>query len=196
MNENGGKNNTILLTVIAIATLLVVVTGATFAYFAAVVKGNDEATSIQITASQSGTQISLEGAEALDLTNIYPRTEAWATKDITLKNTPVAGSSTTATYTFYMNVDTNSFEDGDLQFTFTKKGETESTTKTKLGATGTKGETATSIATGTVNISTANEITYTLKVYFVDNPNKNQNPGEGSKTARFYVSQTWVENNQ
>ena len=28
MNENGGKNNTILLTVIAIATLLVVVTGA------------------------------------------------------------------------------------------------------------------------------------------------------------------------
>ena len=31
---------------------------------------------------------------------------------------------------------------------------------------------------------------------FVDNPNKNQNPGEDSKTARFYVSQTWVENNQ
>ena len=95
-----------------------------------------------------------------------------------------------------MNVDTNSFETGDLQFTFTKKGETESTTKTNLGAAETKGETATSIATGTVNISTANEITYTLKVYFVDNPNKNQNPGEGSKTARFYVSQTWVENNQ
>ena len=196
MNENGGKNNTILLTVIAIATLLVVVTGATFAYFAAVVKNNDEATSIQITASESGTQISLEGGEALDLTNIYPRTEAWATKDITLKNTQVAGSSTKATYTFYMNVDTNSFEDGDLQFTFTKKGETESTTKTNLGAAGTKGKTATSIASGTVNISTANVITYTLKVYFVDNPNKNQNPGEGSKTARFYVSQTWVENNQ
>ena len=31
MNENGGKSSTILLTVIAIATLLVVVTGATFA---------------------------------------------------------------------------------------------------------------------------------------------------------------------
>ncbi len=196
MNENGGKSSTILLTVIGIATLLVVVTGATFAYFAAIVNGTDNATSIQITASQNGTKISLEGGEALDLTNIYPRTEAWATKDITLKNDAVAESSTTATYTFYMNVDTNSFEDGDLQFTFTKKGETESTTKTKLGAAGTKGETATSIATGTVNIGTANVITYTLKVYFVDNPNKNQNPGEGSKAAKFYVSQTWVENNQ
>ena len=95
-----------------------------------------------------------------------------------------------------MNVDTNSFDAGDLQFTFTKKGETESTTKTKLGAAGTKGETATSIATGSVNISTANEITYTLKVYFVNDTTKNQNPGEGSKTAKFYVSQTWVENNQ
>ena len=196
MNENGGKSSTILLTVIGIATLLVVVTGATFAYFAARVIGTDDATSIQITASENGTQISLEGGEALELTNIYPRTEAWATKDITLKNEGVAGTSTTATYTFYMNVDTNSFEDGDLQFTFTEKGKTESTTKTKLGATGTKGETATSIATGTVNISDDNVITYTLKVYFVDNPNKNQNPGEGSKTARFYVSQTWVENNQ
>lgn len=196
MNENGGKSSTILLTVIGIATLLVVVTGATFAYFAAIVNGNDNATSIQITASESGTKITFEGGEALDLTNIYPRTEAWATKDITIKNDAVAGSSTTATYTFYMNVDTNSFETGDLQFTFTKKGETESTTKTNLGAAGTKGETATSIATGSVNISTANVITYTLKVYFVDNPNKNQNPGNGSKTAKFYVSQTWVENNQ
>ena len=196
MNENGGKSSTILLTVIGIATLLVVVTGATFAYFAAIVKNNDNATSIQITASENGTHISLEGGEAVDLTNIYPRTEAWATKDITLKNEAVTGSSTTATYTFYMNVETNTFDAGDLQFTFTKKGETEATGKTNLGATGTKGATATSIATGTVNISTANVITYTLKVYFVNATDRNQNPCDGYKTAKFYVSQTWVENNK
>lgn len=61
MNENGGKNNTILLTVIAIATLLVVVTGATFAYFAAVVKGNDTASSISIKASETGQTLTLGG---------------------------------------------------------------------------------------------------------------------------------------
>ena len=68
MNENGGKNNTILLTVIAIATLLVVVTGATFAYFAAVVRGNENASSIQITASREGTTLTFQGGDAITLT--------------------------------------------------------------------------------------------------------------------------------
>ena len=54
MNENGGKSSTILLTVIGIATLLVVVVGATFAYFAAQVTGNENVSSLNVTAAANG----------------------------------------------------------------------------------------------------------------------------------------------
>ena len=46
------KKNTMLLTVIAVATLLVAVVGATFAYFSVTVKG-DESTSTSVTGSTS-----------------------------------------------------------------------------------------------------------------------------------------------
>ena len=109
MNENGGKNNTILLTVIAIATLLVVVTGATFAYFAAVVRGNENASSIIITAAENGTTITASGGEPVTLQNIYPRgTTAgseWATKTLTLTSTKNEGNTGTSVYTFKINVD-------------------------------------------------------------------------------------------
>ena len=109
MNENGGKNNTILLTVIAIATLLVVVTGATFAYFAAVVRGNDAASSISITAASQGTTITASGGEEVRLQKIYPRgTTAgseWVTKTLTLTSTANEGNTGTSVYTFKINVD-------------------------------------------------------------------------------------------
>ena len=120
MNENGGKNNTILLTVIAIATLLVVVTGATFAYFAAVVSGNDKASSISITAASQGTTITASGGEPVKLQNIYPRgTTAgseWATKTLTLTSTKNEGNTGTSVYTFKINVDaSNDFRLHDSQ---------------------------------------------------------------------------------
>lgn len=191
MNENGGKSSTILLTVIGIATLLVVVVGATFAYFAAQVTGNDNSTSIQITASQTGSTITFAGGEKIELTNIYPKTTEWVSREISISNTAVAETTSTATYTFYMNVEENTFDAADLQFTFTKDGDTESETKTQLARTAG----ATQIATGTVNINVVNTIKYTLKVYYVNSTTANQNPGDGSKSASFYVSQTWVESN-
>lgn len=191
MNENGGKSSTILLTVIGIATLLVVVVGATFAYFAAQVTGNDDTTSVQITASETGSTISFTGGEKIELTNIYPKTTEWVSREISISNTAVAGTNSTATYTFYMNVETNTFDAADLQFTFTKEGSQEAETKTQLSKT----TGATQIATGTVNINVVNTIKYTLKVYYVNSTTANQNPGDGSKSASFYVSQTWVETN-
>ena len=109
MNENGGKNNTILLTVIAIATLLVVVTGATFAYFAAVVRGNENASSISITASSTGQTLTLGGGEQVNLTNIYPKGTAagseWVTKNISLSSNALEGNTGTSVYAFTMSVD-------------------------------------------------------------------------------------------
>ena len=51
MNENNNKNNTLLLTVIAVATLLVAVIGATFAYFTANISGTESASTLVVNAA-------------------------------------------------------------------------------------------------------------------------------------------------
>lgn len=70
MNETK-KGNTVLLTVIAVATLLVAVVGATFAYFTASVAGNDTASSVVVKTAQIGTITYTNGNE-VKLENAYP----------------------------------------------------------------------------------------------------------------------------
>ena len=221
MNENGGKNNTILLTVIAIATLLVVVTGATFAYFAAVVSGNDKASSISITAAKNGTTITASGGEPVTLQNIYPRgTTAgseWATKTLTLTSTKNEGNTGTSVYTFKINVDASDdfrlhdsqgnpitdIETNDIKnikFTFTNVPVKDTTITSEEGT-----ETATSVYDASVNgtvigtgvVSNANENTvkYELKVFY-DNASYNQNDGrDKERVFTFHVTYDWKDSN-
>lgn len=221
MNENGGKNNTILLTVIAIATLLVVVTGATFAYFAAVVRGNDAASSISITAAQNGTTITASGGEEVRLQNIYPRgTTAgseWATKTLTLTSTKNEGNTGTSVYTFKINVDESDnfrlhdsqgsvITDNDkndiknIKFTFTNVPVAGTTIQNAEGTT-----TATSvydasvndtvIGTGVVSNANANTVKYELKVFY-DNASYNQNDGRDTERVfTFHVTYDWKDSN-
>lgn len=58
------KKNTMLLTVIAIATLLVAVVGATFAYFSVTASNNATATNVQGSATSTGSAITLETTTA------------------------------------------------------------------------------------------------------------------------------------
>lgn len=99
MNENGGKSSTILLTVIGIATLLVVVVGATFAYFAAQVNGNDTVSSLNVTAAENGTRTEeFTGSNLVVVDKMYPRDDAWAKQQVTLTignaNSQATGSNT------------------------------------------------------------------------------------------------------
>lgn len=209
MNENGGKSNTILLTVIGIATLLVVVTGATFAYFAAIVNGNDTATSIQVTAGNGGT-ITFGGGEEITLSNIFPRGTTtgneWVTKNITLTNSANAGSNTTSKYEFTISLDNNTFDykgtDGNtvtdsdnIKYTFirdidkstgTVTAPTETPTPTKVVS-------GTIIGSGTVANNVANTIAYTLKVYY-DNASYNQNNGQ-EREFSFHIGYTFKDSN-
>ena len=214
MNENGGKNNTILLTVIAIATLLVVVTGATFAYFAAVVRGNESASSISITASETGQTLTLGGGEQVNLTNIYPKGTAagseWVTKNISLSSNALEGNTGTSVYAFTMSVDKNTFDfkDGEtnvkdgtenIKFTFTYDADSSSATfadgKTPSG---TPLSTAVSkqgavIGTGEVKNNVVNRVVYVLKVYY-DNASYNQNNG-AQREFSFHIGYTWKDKN-
>lgn len=201
MNENGGKSNTVLLAVIGIATLLVVVVGATFAYFAAQVNGEDTSV-LNITASDKGTEIEASGLEEVTVANVYPRPEPWVEKVISLKTSNYAqGTSSTATYTFSMVVASN-FVENDLQYTFIKQsGPTDATETAEL----TNLASNTDIAHGTVSLTAPGTITYLLQVYFVNKENVNQNPAVGAttdaqveaanKTARFHVDYTYLPNN-
>ena len=220
MNENGGKNNTILLTVIAIATLLVVVTGATFAYFAAVVRGNENASSISITASSTGQTLTLGGGEQVNLTNIYPKGTAagseWVTKNISLSSNALAGNTGTSVYAFTMLVDKNEFDwvenpgtenaktvtDGtdNIKFTFTYDAENSSATfADKTTPSGTTLATAVSkqgavIGTGEVKNNVANRVVYVLKVYYDNNASYNQNNG-AQREFSFHIGYTWKDKN-
>ena len=215
MNENGGKNNTILLTVIAIATLLVVVTGATFAYFAAVVRGNDTASSISITAANTGQTLTFGGVEEVSLTNIYPKGTAagseWVTKNISLSSNALEGNTGTSVYAFTMSVDTNTFDfkdggtdvnDGteNIKFTFTYDADNSSATfADNTTPSGTTLATAVSkqgavIGTGEVKNNVANRVVYVLKVYYDNNENYNQNNGT-QREFSFHIGYTWKDKN-
>lgn len=213
MNENGGKNNTILLTVIAIATLLVVVTGATFAYFAAVVRGNDAASSISITAASEGTEVSFSGGEEVNLTNIYPKGidagDEWVTKNVTLSSKKT-NSQGTSVYTFTMSSAVNHFDftddegnevkDGteNIKFTFTRDVENSKGTVTgpvetpdPIPVVSKSGNQV--IGSGTVQNNVDNTVVYVLKVYY-DNASYNQNNG-AQREFSFHIGYTWKDSN-
>lgn len=69
--SKGKKENTILLTIVSVATFVVALAGATFAYFTARVSGNDEASSVVVNTAQIGT-ITFETTNEIKLEDAYP----------------------------------------------------------------------------------------------------------------------------
>lgn len=128
MNETK-KGNTVLLTVIAVATLLVAVVGATFAYFTASVAGNDTASSVVVKTAQIGTITYTNGNE-VKLENAYPGATS-ETKTFTV----AADASATANVNYSLNWTnvTNGFVNKeDLVYTLTGANSDASNTTTTL----------------------------------------------------------------
>ena len=73
--DNSKKGNTMLLTVIAVATLLVAIVGATFAYFTATVQGNDTASSVIVNTAALGT-VTYKNGNELNIPNALPGAQA------------------------------------------------------------------------------------------------------------------------
>lgn len=87
-----GKNNTVMLTIIGIATLLIAVVGATFAYFSATLTGISDEKEYTVRSATVGTQFN--GGADITATGIYPKEEAWGTKTFSIKTTSTKGVST------------------------------------------------------------------------------------------------------
>ena len=177
------------LSVMIIAIMLVVSVTATYAFFAAQVTGTDASTSVYFATANQGITITFEGGEEETLSNIYPRAEAWLEKDITIRSTAIS-SDITSIFTFNIVVEENGYHPEDIKYTFMPK----TLTGVEAGATGTSTLTnldnRIDIGHGLVKGTSAAEITYTLKVYFVNDPTRNQNTGS-AMTAKFYVTYNW-----
>ena len=201
MNENGGKSSTILLTVIGIATLLVVVTGATFAYFAAIVKGDDNATSVYIKATSDGGTIEVSGGSEINLAGIYPKSDAWATQKFTVKYPEASGAADEAMQTtgIKLVVTKNTFKAGYIQVSLagnnaSAKGYTEDANSkiTDLTNLPVVSDTATAseiqLVTGKRKRNTACTVEYTLSIFFKEK-DENQNDGK-DHALKMYMQDT------
>ena len=113
-----GKGNTILLTIVGIATLLVAVVGATFAYFTAVLNNEETETSIKVISGSIGTVF--EGGNIVTADNIWPRLESWGTKTFSIKHTSQTVEGVVVSYALALIIDENTFEAGALKFTLLK----------------------------------------------------------------------------
>ena len=109
------RKNTILLTVIAVATLLVAVVGATFAYFTAQ-QGNAQSANVEVTTdTAASSMISVSGAISLHATpdnfneaagsHLNSETDAYGT--ITWRPSNTAGAETDYCYTVKLNITAN-----------------------------------------------------------------------------------------
>ena len=98
-----GKGQTIFLSIIGIATLLVAIVGATFAWFSIPITGNDNPADIVITSSNLG-QVSFNDGTAIDLGRIMPGT--FTTKTFTVSQTDPSATGRIS-YNIVLNVKTN-----------------------------------------------------------------------------------------
>jgi len=84
LNERKERNNTVLLVIIATATLLVAMVGATFAFFSATVTKTGDTNSVKIQTATIG--ITYNHGNAVDVTDLMPGGPI-DSKTVTIENT-------------------------------------------------------------------------------------------------------------
>lgn len=178
--ERKSKGNTILLTVIGIATLLVAMVGATFAYFTATINSSNTSSSVQI---QTATvAVSYDNGASVNVTGLMPGGTI-TDKVITIGNATSYPAQITLRWATGVS---NTFtRPQDLTYSISCTGTgAPSLTSTQMPAT--NAATPTAIA-GFTDITLAASTTYTCTVSFVYAAEElNQNADQGkSFTGNF-----------
>lgn len=193
--KDNSKTNTLLLTVIGVATLLVAVIGATFAYFTAQVGGGESSTTVKMNAGVL--KINFTNGNTVQTTEGFEPTKAAvecekkegayycdqaqyspvATKKFTLTgtNTTLASDNMKMPYTIKLVVTQNQFSTGAIKYTLVG---------TKTGGNAAEGELVqipnwVGVATGAADAAvlgsgyflpgTDTVHSYDLNIYFPDN---------------------------
>ena len=203
MKDN--KGTTVLLTVIGIATLLVAVVGATFAYFSATVKEtytDEDNADVVVEAATLGT-ITFTHGYTIDLCDdananclIYPG--AQEAKEFTVAAD--ANSTIPVEYTVYLEIDNNTFITDNLGYVVSAKTNNAGTTTSVLPTLATEYTSLNStkdgyvnrIKLGTATLGTGGAIdTWTLDVRLANVETANQADDQGKIfNARVVVEAT------
>ncbi len=122
--NNNNRGSMIILTVIGIATLLIAVIGATFAYFTVTIQGNPTAPNVTVQSKTLGV-IEFETLNEIKYTNLIPGRPVWET-DQTPTNklnftvTSAVDASSNEDYVVYLNVESNDFETDNVVYLLTE----------------------------------------------------------------------------
>ena len=177
------SKNTIILSIVALALVLITVT---YAYFSARITGIESASTISLTAGTMGI-VYTEGNEEVAFLNIYPKNDPWVTKTFTL----TANNTTDLTmyYDLGLNVITNNFPDNYLTYDLTLVSSTNGTpiaTKTNQPINGTG---KIKFGKGSFTDATNDTHNYELKIYFKDSGEDQNDAQEAVFNAKIYISE-------
>lgn len=183
---SNGKGNMVLLTVMSIATLLVAVVGATFAYFGALMNGSEPSPTFEVT---SGT-LAVEYNGDANILNGYVNTgEVIGTKDVTV--TGIVTGSNNLNYEVTLAIGANTYSDGELAYTITSYNESNngstiaSTTEPIAIPTG-----ANTISLGSAVFAgpTTSGLSHKYTINIIRTGSQDMNP-EQSFNGRFFINQ-------
>ena len=177
-----GKGQTIFLSIIGIATLLVAIIGATFAWFSITVTGNENPSDIVITSGTLG-QVSFVDGTQIEINNLMPGT--YTTKTFTVSQTDMQATGKIA-YNIVLNVKANTLTPAaNHQFVHSLKssGNTNGGTIAKLNTTEVPTESII-IGSGVIEGYEVHTYEYTIGL---NNVNEDQNAAQG-KTFSGYLS--------
>jgi len=177
MGTSPKKGNTVLLTIIAVATLLVAVIGATFAYFSVTVTGNENANSVIVRTGVLG--ITFTDGQEINIDKLVPGDARIATmgKTFTVENTgdyevPIAISWIITANDFGRRVGSDASGPaagvdwlGQSDFYYSLTGPGVNVTSVKLMS---LPETGTSVIVDNVEVPARTSHTYTLSFSFED----------------------------
>ena len=194
------KKNVILLTVIAVATLLITVVGATFAYFAATISGTESAEEIKIT-SAKGLTITYNGGDTIKGSNILPGWgETYATSANEYEVTVSNDNQFDVTYTMKWSAVTNGLNAADQKnLTYDANGvvawsepsshlEQGNTSSALSNVEGQAFPTTDGGVFTTQTLQAGEKITYTIKVAYKYDE-KNEQESQGAKfTAKLNIA--------
>ncbi len=164
------RHNTLLLTVIGVATLLVAVIGASFAYFTAELSGKDKEESVKIGAGKLAIAYADSEGNTVDVDGMIPKEE----EPVAVKKFTITGNNNTTAimpYNIKLNIINNEFSNGVLKYTFKSENTSDN------GQVAPSVENETDIASGNdfdINLGNARFVgsvdnaihSYTLKIYF------------------------------
>lgn len=184
------KGNIVLLTIIAVATLLVAVVGATFAYFGAIVPGTESSTPIEITSGTLSTEYDSNKIIHFENGDLVNNSVA-KSFDIT----GVVTGSTNLNYEADLIVKQNTYNEGSLVYTITSSNISENGT---IIASSTEpviipsGESTINLGQGAFAgpITTGATHKYTLNISYTDSSNNGYNDIGKIFDSEIVVAQT------